>query len=119
MDCQGHLLSIGSIVFLAYTIMASAYWQDMTRLGAGLKNADDEKTREWITSQMRVALLLFRASTGTMLFTIAIIVLPIYYPNPLVCEICSYALLIPLVGIVFMCIRYTMAKFYIKYKPGP
>lgn len=112
-------MSIGGIVFLAYTVMASAYWQDMTRLGANLKNAEGEETKEWIKSQLQTALLLFRASTGTMLFTIAIIVIPTYYSNPILCEVCSYALLIPLVGVVFMCIRYTMAKFYIDYRPGP
>ena len=112
-----NIMAIGGIVFLAYAITASAYWQEMTRLGSYLQKTDDENLRTSLLKQIRISQIIFRSCTAMMILAIVIVLTPVYFQNPAVCAICRYVLLVPIVGIVFMSIRYTAGKYYIDYMP--
>ena len=56
---------------------------------------------------------LFRICTGMALFSIILLLIPIYYQSKDIFIICKYLLLIPLAIMIILCILYTSGMYLV------
>ncbi|MFQ6035065.1 MAG: hypothetical protein ACE5NM_04355 [Sedimentisphaerales bacterium] len=105
--------TLAGVIFLAYTIMAGAYWADSARWYDKAERLVKGPDREKIECFAKRAETLFRLSTATMVVTIILVALPSYISSSLLASIYKWLLLAPLAGIVVMALRYTAGRYFV------
>jgi len=103
---------VSGVITLAYVIMAGAYWQEAGRW------ADKIPLLQGFESEMAIKFRnrserIFKLCTACVVFTIILTILPIYFSNNTVVLVCKYLILIPLIGIIVFCLRYTFGRYWV------
>ena len=108
-----HIQQLGGIIFLAYTIMAAAYWTESGRWSDKAERTPDEGLKQRYLTLADRAERTFKVSTIMMVFTIMLVVVPFYVQAAVCTIICKWLLLAPLAGILIMSFRYMAGRYVI------
>ncbi len=105
---------VGTLMFIVYSIMASAYWKDAVRWGDRIRdlNGDDPEAKR-ARKNRKNAEIMFRLSTAAIVLSALLIVITLYTHDVAVANICKYVLLVPLLGLVVIGIRYVFGKYFV------
>ena len=113
MDDLQIISTVGTNMFIAFTVMAAAYWIDATRWSKHSQSLPPGPEKDKAQSIRRTAENLFRWSVGCMLAAIVCMVLPLYLHVHALVLVCKYLILVLFLFLVGICVRYVMKIYFV------
>ncbi len=113
MDDLQIICTVGTNMFVAFTVMAAAYWSDAARWSKHVQLLLPGPEKDKAQCIRQTAENLFRWSVGCMLTAIICMVLPLYLQFPAIVRVCKFLILILFLGLVGICARYVMRIYFV------
>lgn len=116
MDDKAVVFQIGGWLVTVYVVLAAAYYAEAVRWNKGTGKSNDKSRTPTSEKNSRRAEKLFRVCCAIIAITVVCVTLP-HYADPVAVGIwCRWALLLPVVGLVVMCVVYVLGKYVVSLR---
>ena len=111
---QDPITLLVTVNFIAYGILANAYWSDAARFGRRLLEVKSTDIDSRIGKNRRRAETLFRLCTGIMAFILLIMLSVIFVPNSTIEVWCKGVMAILTILMMIFCVLYASGYYFVQ-----